>query len=230
MPNHCLNILDVTGQEEEVERFRNAVMTDKQPLSFERTRPSPPELHTVSFPCQSGEEEKQAEFIKKYGAGNWYDWSRKNWGTKWDAYDVRDPEEIDEGLRFIFSTAWCPPVSWLEHAASLYPRLTFTLHWEEEDAGRVTFCFEEGIEEDIGLSPHEFKMQFNEDYRSEYEFITTGDYKEVRDKYLEHDDLYEWPELDKFLLDRLEQRDLPLFIQYEWGSLEDKFREKLKGN
>ena len=31
---------------------------------------------------------------RKYGADNWYDWSNKYWGTKWDVKEYRDCQVI----------------------------------------------------------------------------------------------------------------------------------------
>lgn len=51
-----------------------------------------------------------------FGATNWYDWSVRNWGTKWDVelsssyvYDT-DPNV----LHFQFSSAWSPPVAFFQ--------------------------------------------------------------------------------------------------------------------
>ena len=53
-----------------------------------------------------------------FGATNWYDWSVRHWGTKWDVelsantVDVNDPNT----LHFFFSSAWSPPIeffSWI---------------------------------------------------------------------------------------------------------------------
>lgn len=68
----------------------------------------------------------QVELNTKYGVDNWYDWSQKNWGTKWGCYD----NEIDgETLRF--STAWgLFDISILDKLAEDFPE--FNLHFEEE--------------------------------------------------------------------------------------------------
>ena len=41
---------------------------------------------------------------------NWYDWSIANWGTKWDAYDVRTQRIADNTLYVMMETAWSPPI------------------------------------------------------------------------------------------------------------------------
>jgi hypothetical protein len=47
--------------------------------------------------------------IKEYGAVNWYDWASRNWGTKWNAYDVKFIERGEEKLVLKLDTAWDTP-------------------------------------------------------------------------------------------------------------------------
>ena len=51
------------------------------------------------------------ELKEKYGALNWYDWRRKNWGTKWNACNT----EYYEGAEVLsLDTAWNEPVQIFE--------------------------------------------------------------------------------------------------------------------
>lgn len=59
----------------------------------------------------------------KYGSVGWYDWSTKNWGTKWNACDSSESE---------FQTAWCAPGAWLEKLAK---HCDFILAYADEDIG-----------------------------------------------------------------------------------------------
>ena len=78
------------------------------------------------------------ENIKKYGHKDWYDWSCKNWGTKWDASDSyisdegRDEKWEEYFIRISFNTAWSPPYEYLYKATQKYPLLRFTCQVEEE--------------------------------------------------------------------------------------------------
>ena len=51
------------------------------------------------------------ELREKYGALNWYDWRRKNWGTKWNACNT---EYYEESEVLCFSTAWNEPTQIFE--------------------------------------------------------------------------------------------------------------------
>lgn len=132
MPNWCINELTVTGPEADVAAFRAATSTEDGHLSFDRLVPMPARV------AESND--------------LWYTWSVEHWGTKWNLAD--DEEEslvcLDEpgptaGTRKIawsFSTAWSPPVPWLESVASRYPRLEFVLWFDEpgsDFAGVTTF-------------------------------------------------------------------------------------------
>lgn len=51
--------------------------------------------------------------MEKYGALNWYDWANKNWGTKWNSYEVHLIDYSDEKLVVKMETAWdTPRVIW----------------------------------------------------------------------------------------------------------------------
>lgn len=54
-----------------------------------------------------------------YGAPSWYDWSIKNWGTKWNSYgyDDLDRSDIAENPALSFYTAWNAPHPIIEKLA-----------------------------------------------------------------------------------------------------------------
>lgn len=62
---------------------------------------------------------------------NWYAWSIKNWGTKWNA---SKGEVIEKEKVIVFNTAWTPPHPVIEALAEL-TRLSFTHYWADEDRG-----------------------------------------------------------------------------------------------
>ena len=65
----------------------------------------------------------------KYKTLNWYDWSVKTWGTKWNA--VRD--NVDEHAQEItFETAWSTPVPVFQELSKLTP---LVVAYADEDTG-----------------------------------------------------------------------------------------------
>lgn len=66
------------------------------------------------------------------GDTGWSSWNCSNWGTKWNACDVRLKEETDEELHYYYETAWSPALPALEYATTKYPELTFRVTYTEE--------------------------------------------------------------------------------------------------
>ena len=84
---------------------------------------------------QDFEEGRMAiENIKKYGCKDWYSWSIKYWGTKWNAFDVQ-VVPTTRGCTIYFTTAWSPPGPVVAKASELFPDLLFTLKYWEGGAG-----------------------------------------------------------------------------------------------
>lgn len=144
------------------------------PFSFNAFWPCPPELHDVNHPVsiisnaeykkQQAEKEKeknsksvfwtgksiteqiQAQYIKKYGYDNWYDWQIANWGTKWDCYDhgewnvKHDPmDEYSVVAELFYMTAWSPATEALKHISSQFPDLTFKHEFADEGGGFIGY-------------------------------------------------------------------------------------------
>jgi hypothetical protein len=63
--------------------------------------------------------------------GDWFIWRLKHWGTKWDVYDVEVVFKTKSRIVYIFTTAWAPPISWLEIAVKTYKKLTFRIDYSE---------------------------------------------------------------------------------------------------
>jgi len=64
--------------------------------------------------------------IEKYGAKDWYDWHCEYWGTKWDT----SAQYIEPNLS-LFSTAWSPPIPWMEKVSKDFPEAEFWLAYVE---------------------------------------------------------------------------------------------------
>jgi hypothetical protein len=243
MPDFITNVLDVTGDAKDVEALRNKVYrfetaTDQGSIGemfpvfdFNGTVPLPAEIKDTTCPCPKEEKELQAELTKKYGAGNWYDWSLKFWGVKWNSGHCYEVEEIEDGLRFRFDTAWSPPAQWIYTTAQQFPSLKFVDHWINEGGGcgRLTVYCENGevLADNEEISDHDFRIEFDNNYRDEYELITEGKYKDVLAEYSKMTEP-NYSSLNPFLLKRLKDEDLPLFLNFEWDDLRDEFESRFK--
>ena len=61
---------------------------------------------------------------------NGLDWSRKNWGTKWNAYSQK-VTQTDNTLIIQFDTAWKPPYPWLAAVFNFF-KVSFEHRWQDE--------------------------------------------------------------------------------------------------
>jgi hypothetical protein len=76
------------------------------------------------------------ENIEMYGCKDWYDWSVKFWGTKWNSYD--SPPADADSTSISFNTAWSAPHPVIEKLAEKYPDVIITHKWADEDWGNNT--------------------------------------------------------------------------------------------
>jgi hypothetical protein len=201
-------------------------------FTFEGTIPMPLELEgTVEGSNTPDWQDKiTGDLFNKYGACTWYQFNTKAWGTKWDAYDVQEVKKNDDGsFTYTFDTAWCPPGFWLETTAKMFPTLTFNDAWRSEggESGVITLCEEEGINEREDMNEEDWLLTYDENCKEEYEFITQGKYAKVIKKYAKGEE----PErafLEKYLLKRIKDEDLPLFMNYVWfDEYKDEYVEKM---
>jgi hypothetical protein len=107
------------------------------------------------------EEEQLLEFLCPFTAETnheWdYGWCVKNWGTKWDIFDV-DVVSLDGNeLEMCFTTAWSPPVKALQHGAKRYG-FDFELTYKEEGmmfTGMTTPLMDNTYTYTFDVPPHE---------------------------------------------------------------------------
>lgn len=129
MPNHILNRLEIIGTPEEINKVKDFVKSEDCtfPMDFNRITPMPPWIYHGGL--SSNEEEK-------YGSENcWYDWSIKNWGTKWNAYQhYYDYLEVKENVIY-FATAWDGVPFLMSKLAWIFPTVGFDYCFSDEDYG-----------------------------------------------------------------------------------------------
>jgi hypothetical protein len=87
---------------------------------------------------------------------HWYTWNIAHWGTKWDVavsdndkYSNTSLDQYKIGDKTItgyrFHTAWSPPQQAIEILAFMFPQLTFTLSYEEEQGWAGLLVWENGV-------------------------------------------------------------------------------------
>ncbi len=72
----------------------------------------------------------------KYGVSDWYDWSVRYWGTKWNACEPQVDEIFVDGdqasVRISFDTAWSFPTPVIEAFVKKFDTLALDLQADEE--------------------------------------------------------------------------------------------------
>jgi hypothetical protein len=122
MPNWCSNTLEVFGNPEQLEEFRNKSMVpadssspNEYDFTFEGLYPTP------------------QEFLDT----DWYNWRISNWGTKWDCDNSYVAFEDEDCFIVSYDTAWGPNINWMKTVSEKFPDLKFRLAFMEPGVG---FC------------------------------------------------------------------------------------------
>ena len=142
MPNYCENDLKVTGIGKD--DFLQAARSDESLFDFNNFIPYPAEWRELDElviaerkAWTEQPENTRGRYPSRkdgYNSGG-YQWCISNWGTKWNASDVRlgDCDEYEINLHF--STAWEPPVPVILAASSKFPQAEFELVYYERGMG-----------------------------------------------------------------------------------------------
>jgi hypothetical protein len=129
MPNWCDNTFTVEGAEAAVQRFKQKAKPQADQADSDLTLASLYPIPAGVYQGELGTEEAQS-----YGKNNWYHWRIEHWGTKRDVQATLG-NELPDFLVYRFQSAWSPPVAWLKKVARDFPRLRFTLIYDEPGMG-----------------------------------------------------------------------------------------------
>lgn len=137
MPNHVTNKIEFIGKKYDIEKVLELIKCEDECIDFNKIIPTPDNIYQGNL----GPEER-----KLYGANNWYDWNRENWGTKWNAYW----SSLESDNVLIFHTAWSTPIPVFEKLAEICyeHNVSFIGKWADEDMGCNTGTFESWYDED----------------------------------------------------------------------------------
>ena len=157
MPNWCSNCLSIEGDPNTLKEIIGLVKTEKNVFDFERIVPMPDYIYRGNVGLRE---------LELYGENNWYDWSLKNWGTKWNSGDA-----IQDGCDFYFETAWSPCEPVIEELAKAFPTMRFNYTFFEAgmcfcgkrvyESGRMIFCYDGDYTEDSGFEDDENVLKDN---------------------------------------------------------------------
>lgn len=128
--------------------------------------------------------------LKNYrenGSINWYDWNRKNWGTKWNAYDQNDKRNTADTI--YFQTAWSSPIALMQELSKMFPLVKISLAYADEDsgsnAGKILFENGEAIEvnqpEGQSTEAYDIYFELHPDSKENYKLVE-GKYEYVEEE------------------------------------------------
>jgi len=136
MPNWVQTRIKVNGEKENVEKVLDAVFSINQEgqkkFDLNKIFPMPDEIRNTE-----ADNSKRPELVEKYDANDWYEWSVKNWGTKWNT----DRNSFYEEENIIsFQTAWSFPEPILEYLSN-FEDVAFQILYADEDRGNNLGAF-----------------------------------------------------------------------------------------
>lgn len=155
MPNHVTNYVTFGGNDAKIAELIAKVKSFTSDFDFNTFAPMPDELVGSRSPSnivsqqdydawvikcsQFGSDrdwekcmtQKMSDDLKdKYGADNWYDWAIKNWGTKWNAYNVEVSDD-----QVMFQSAWSTPFNAMLKMSKAFPEVYISVRYFDEDFG-----------------------------------------------------------------------------------------------
>lgn len=125
MPNHCENILTVKGSrakeffdacQAEGPVYKNETKNGEFGFTFHALCPVP------------------LRILRQTYSDAGHRWQTRNWGTKWNAYDIHIQKVESDEIDVYFSTAWSPAEGWMAMAAAAFPDLRFEYRYAENGA------------------------------------------------------------------------------------------------
>lgn len=110
MPNWCENYVEISGLRKIVEQAESLVQGENGVFDFGKIVPEP---------------KNQPDY-------DWFAWRNKNWGTKWNACEVRKEDCGDaDRIAYRFCTAWGPPEKVLHQLSRMFPSVRILHAWAE---------------------------------------------------------------------------------------------------
>jgi hypothetical protein len=129
MPNHVTNRVEITSDNpEKIDALIESLKTsDEQIFDFNSVIKMPEDSDTFQATgsvsmlggCQSPR-------------GNWYDWSRENWGTKWNAYSATMERNSKNQVTYTFQTAWACPFPVIQKLAEKFQVYVRCAYYDED--------------------------------------------------------------------------------------------------
>ena len=164
MPNHCYNILSLSGKKVELEKFYE----DNQ--NIYKDDDGVEKIESFCFNKAVPIEDEENGYYERID----------RWGTKWEPWEIeiskdyseKDNEDLETSIQYTFETAWSPPKEWLETVCPRYPDIIFNLSYEDE---ALCFWGEQEFHGEEVINVCGFTYEEMQDYFSDYKNIAPED-------------------------------------------------------
>lgn len=141
MPNHCENDLYVYGPQDRLDEVVEFIKSEDSDFDYNKIIPYPKKFTILDekfkllakqqgawnerfgFAVKAVFDEDGKQVMNGYMSGG-YKWCIKNWGTKWNVYDIKF-ERRKKNLFYSWSSAWGPPTPVIDALAKKFPDLKF---------------------------------------------------------------------------------------------------------
>lgn len=145
MPNWCENVVNIYGENKDLQKFREECISKNEEgweyLDFAKVIPEPnykttpvtktfPEIH-ANFAKTKKEKQIALKNEPTIREDSWWDWRVQNWGTKWNLSSMEDFTNDDCNTEMIFHTAWSPPEGIYDALVKKYPDLDISWFYNE---------------------------------------------------------------------------------------------------
>lgn len=162
MPRWTANTITVAGKPADLRAFLEAVKWEDEVFDFNRLIPMPEILkHTGTgsrtidgqdvtswyvvnpenpIPCEDNIRvftPEELAVLEDIGHDSWYSWCIQHWGTKWNACRSHiESSGLEAGsIEIAFETAWAAPLPIFYKMREMFPHLSFTCQWRDEEDG-----------------------------------------------------------------------------------------------
>jgi len=138
MPNHVTNRVEITSDEPfKIDKLIESLKTsDEQIFDFNSIIEMPEDSDTF----QATGHLVISETSRQSSRGNWYDWSIKNWGTKWNAYSVNMERNSKHKVIYTFQTAWDCPFPVIQKLAEKFGVHVRCAYYDEDFGHNCGIC------------------------------------------------------------------------------------------
>jgi len=126
MANNIANRVVFTGTEKDISKVLRFIKGKAGAIDFNSIIPEPTGIDETPN-CSDG-----WMWVLRCGYPSWYEWRIDKWGTKWNAYEIKEAP-CDPIVEFM--TAWSAPHPVICRISECFPDLTIVHKWADEDTG-----------------------------------------------------------------------------------------------